>query len=99
MVEGGFQLQRAAAHVLSSRLYRNGCLRVEQLRWLLGDASSDAHFPGQYGATGLFTAREQSSPDKQLIKPQFFRHVCSSRRSFALKNCVLNGGNNFAKRS
>ena len=69
MLEGGFQLQRAAADVLSSWLYRDRCLLIEQLRWLVSDPSSDADFPGQYGATRLLTAREESSPDEQLIKP------------------------------
>src|SRR5882762_7573053 len=83
MVEGGFQLQRAAADVLPSRLYRDRCLLIEQLRWLVSDASSDADFPGQDGATRLLTAREQSAPDEQLIKPYLFGHVCSSGRSFS----------------
>ena len=69
MLEGGFQLQRAAADVLSSWLYRDRCLFIEQLRWLVDDPGSDADFPGQYGATRLLTAREKSSPDEQLIKP------------------------------
>ena len=69
MVEGGFQLQRAAADVFPSRLYRDRCLLIEQLRWLVSDPSSDTDFPGQYGATRLLTAREQSAPDEQLIKP------------------------------
>ena len=43
--------------------------RIEQLRWLVSEPSSDADFPRQYGAARLFTAREQSSPDEQLIKP------------------------------
>jgi hypothetical protein len=30
----------------------------------------------------LLTAREQSAPDEQLIKPYLFRHVCSSGGSF-----------------
>jgi hypothetical protein len=69
MLEGGFQLQRAPADVLSSWLYRDRCLLIEQLRWLVSDPSSDADSPGQYGATRLLTAREKSAPDKQLIKP------------------------------
>jgi hypothetical protein len=69
MVEGGLQLQRTAADVLSSWLNRERCLLVEQLRWLVSDPSSDADFAGQYGATRLLTAREESSPDEQLIKP------------------------------
>ena len=58
ILEGGFQLQRAPADVLSSRLYRDRGLLVEQLRWLVDDPSSDANFPGEYGATRLLTARE-----------------------------------------
>jgi hypothetical protein len=69
MVEGGFQLQRAAADVLSRRLYRDRCLLIEQLRWFISDPSRDADFPGQYGATCLLTAREKSATDEQLIKP------------------------------
>ena len=69
MVEGGFQLQRAASDVLSGWLYRDRCFLIEQLRWLVSDPSSDADFPGQYGATGLLTARKKSAPDKQLIEP------------------------------
>jgi len=69
MLEGRFQLQRAAADVLSSWLYVDGCLFVEQLRWLVDDPSSDTDFPSQYGATRLLTAREKSSPDEQLIEP------------------------------
>jgi hypothetical protein len=69
MLEGGFQLQRAAADVLSSRLYLDRCLLVKQLRRLVDDPSSDTDFPSQYGATCLLTAREKSSPDEQLIKP------------------------------
>src|SRR6478672_11849131 len=88
MIQGGFQLQRAAADVLSSWLYVDGCLFVEQLRWLVDDSGSDTNFPGQYGATRLLTAREESSPDEQLIEPQFFRHVCSSGRSLFRQNVV-----------
>ena len=69
MLEGRFQLQRAAADVLSSWLYVDNCLFVQQLLWLVDDPSSDTNFPGQYGATRLLTAREESSPDQQLIKP------------------------------
>ena len=69
MLEGRFQLQRAAADVLSSWLYRDRCLLIEQLRWLVNDPSSDTDFPGQYGAARLLTAREKSAPDEQLIKP------------------------------
>src|SRR6266853_487588 len=83
MVEGGFQLQRAAADVLSSRLYRDRCLLVEQLRWLVSDPGSNADFPGQYGSTRLLTAREKSAPYEQLIKLYLFGHVYSSGRSFS----------------
>jgi hypothetical protein len=69
MVEGGFQLQRAAPDVFPSRLYRDRCLLVKQLGRLVSDPSSDTDFPGQYGATRLLTAREQSAADEQLIKP------------------------------
>ena len=69
MVEAGFQLQRAAANVFSSWLNRERCLLIEQLRWLVSDPSSDADLARQYGATRLLTAREESSPDEQLIKP------------------------------
>jgi hypothetical protein len=69
MVENGFQLQRAPADVLSSWLYVDRCLFLEQLRWLVDDSGSHTDFPGQYGATRLLTAREKSSPDEQLIEP------------------------------
>jgi hypothetical protein len=69
MLEGRFQLQRAAADVLSSWLYVDGCLFIEKLRWLVDDPGSDANFPGQYGAARLLTAREKAAPDEQLIKP------------------------------
>jgi hypothetical protein len=69
MLEGRFQLQRAASDVLSSRLYCYSCLLVKQLRWLGGDPSSNADVSRQYGPTRLLTAREKSSPDEQLIKP------------------------------
>jgi hypothetical protein len=69
MIEGGFQLQRAPADVFPGWLYRDRCLLVEQLRWLVDDPSSDTDFPSQYGATRLLTAREKSAPDEELIKP------------------------------
>ena len=69
MIEGRFQLQRAAADVLLSWLYRDRCLFIEQLRWLVDDPGSDTDFPGQYGAARLLPAREKAAPDEQLIKP------------------------------
>jgi hypothetical protein len=44
-------------------------LFVKQLGWLGRDPGANADVPGQYRATGLLTAREQASPDEQLIKP------------------------------
>jgi len=69
IIEGGFQLQRAATDILSRRLYGDRCLLVQQLRRLVDDASSDADFPSQYGATRLLAAREESAPDKEQVKP------------------------------
>src|SRR4029077_16787143 len=84
--EGGFQLQRAAADVLSSRLYRDRCLLIEQLRWLVSDPSSDADFPGQYGATRLLTARGKEAPPETRCKRYLCGHVCSSGKSFSRRN-------------
>src|SRR5262249_34924103 len=82
MIESGFELQGAAADIFSSRLDRDRCLLVQQLRWLVDDAGSDADVSGEYRATSLFTAREQSSPDKKLINPYLFGHVFSSAGPF-----------------
>ena len=69
MLESGLQLQRAAADVLSSWLYRDHRLLVEQLGRFVRNPGPNADVPGQYGAPRLLTALEESSPDEQLIKP------------------------------
>src|SRR5215203_3246618 len=87
MIESGFQLQCAAADVFPSRLYRDCCLLVEQLRWLVSDPRSDTDFPSQYGATRLLTAREQSPPHEQLIKPNFLGMFARPESHFSSETC------------
>ena len=67
MIEGGFQLQRAAADVLSNRLDRDRCLLVQEFRRLVDDPSRNADFSSQYRPARLFTAGKQSLPDQELM--------------------------------
>ena len=86
MVEGGFQLQCAAPDVLSSRLYRDRCLRIEQLRWLVSDPSGDAISPASMARRAAHGSGK-SSPDEQLIKPNFLGSLLVRKVMFPSETC------------